>query len=141
MRVLWSWSGVAALTLGVIVWGLIFWCCIRYRKKDEDTLPRQTKYNLVIEITCFVIPLLVITGLFYRTVVVEDYVNKLSANPDVLIQVDAFKWNWQFEYHTYRDAAGTVQTAGYPGQHDPQNPSQPLLRLRRSARTTRSRCW
>ncbi len=25
MRVLWSWSGVAALALGVIVWGLIFW--------------------------------------------------------------------------------------------------------------------
>ena len=45
MRVLWSWSGVAALALGVVVWGLIFWCCIRYRKKD-DKLPRQTKYNL-----------------------------------------------------------------------------------------------
>ncbi len=25
--------------------------------------------------------------------------NKLSKNPDVLVQVDAFKWNWQFEYH------------------------------------------
>src|ERR1700742_3268713 len=42
MRVLWTWSGVAALVLGVIVWGLIFWCCIRYRKRD-DVLPRQTK--------------------------------------------------------------------------------------------------
>ena len=98
MRVLWSWSGVAALALGVIVWGLIFWACIRYRKRD-DQLPRQTKYNLVIEVVCVIVPFLVILVLFWRTVVVEDYVNKLSKNPDVLIQVDAFKWNWQFEYH------------------------------------------
>ncbi|MFN2517471.1 MAG: cytochrome C oxidase subunit II, partial [Jatrophihabitantaceae bacterium] len=45
MRVLWTWSGVAALIVGVGVWGLIFWCCIRYRKKTDD-VPRQTKYNL-----------------------------------------------------------------------------------------------
>jgi cytochrome c oxidase subunit II len=125
MRVLWSWAGVAALVLGVIMWGLMFWCCLRYRAKDEDTIPRQFKYNLGIEITCFVIPLLVITGLFYRTVVVEDNVNALSAHPDVLVKVVGFKWNWQFEYMTYRDAAGTVQTAGYPGQRDPRDSSQP----------------
>ena len=100
MRVLWSWSGVAALALGVIVWGLIFWACIRYRKrKGDDTLPRQTKYNLWIEIVCVAVPFVVILVLFWRTAVVENYVNKLSKDPDVLVQVDAFKWNWQFEYH------------------------------------------
>ena len=116
MRVLWSWSGVAALALGVIVWGLIFWACIRYRKRD-DRLPRQTKYNLVIEVICVTIPFLVILVLFWRTVVVEDYVNKLSKNPDVLVQVDAFKWNWQFEYHDYHGkqtvyTGSTDQTTG-----------------------------
>jgi cytochrome c oxidase subunit 2 len=111
MRVLWSWSGVAALALGVIVWGLIFWCCIRYRKRD-DRIPRQTKYNLIIELVCVTVPFLVIIGLFWRTVVVEDDVNHLSKNPDVLVQVDAFKWNWQFEYHSVKNSAGqTVQTA------------------------------
>jgi cytochrome c oxidase subunit 2 len=118
MRVLWSWSGVAALALGVVVWGLIFWCCIRYRKRG-DALPRQTKYNLVIEIICVTVPFVVIVGLFWRTVVVEDYVNTLSKDPDVLVQVDAFKWNWQFEYHSAKDvtgpttyASGTDQTTG-----------------------------
>jgi cytochrome c oxidase subunit 2 len=116
MRVLWSWSGVAALALGVIVWGLIFWACIRYRKRD-DRLPRQTKYNLFIEVICVTIPFLVILVLFWRTVVVEDYVNKLSKNPDVLVQVDAFKWNWQFEYHDYHGkqtvyTGNTDQTTG-----------------------------
>ncbi len=112
MRVLWSWAGVAALALGVIVWGLIFWACIRYRKKD-DRLPRQTKYNLVVEVICVIVPFVVILVLFWRTVVVEDDVNKLSKNPDVLIQVDAFKWNWQFEYHDYHG-----QETAYTGQND-----------------------
>jgi cytochrome c oxidase subunit 2 len=116
MRVLWTWSGVTALALGIIVWGLIFWCCLRYRKKAEDQIPRQTKYNLLVEVVCFTFPFVVIAGLFWRTVVVENYVNKLSANPDVRVQVDAFKWNWQFEYHSYRDGNGQVHQTVYPGQ-------------------------
>jgi cytochrome c oxidase subunit 2 len=118
MRVLWTWSGVTALALGVVVWGLIFWCCIRYRKRSDDQIPRQTKYNLVIEVVCFTFPFIVIAGLFWRTVVVENYVNKLTANPDVRVQVDAFKWGWQFEYHQYTDLNGTVHKTVYPGQKD-----------------------
>ena len=120
MRTLWSWAGVAALVLGVIVWGLIFWSILRYRrrKNSSDELPRQTKYNLVVEVVCVTVPLLVIIGLFWRTVVVENYVNKLSKNPDVLVQVDAFKWNWQFEYHTMKNASGQTVTTAYPGQTD-----------------------
>jgi cytochrome c oxidase subunit 2 len=97
MRTLWTWSSVAALIVGVIVWGLIFWCCIVYRRKN-DLLPRQMKYHLPIEIAYSIAPFLVIAGLFYFTAVTENYVDKLSPNPDTTIQVDAFKWNWQFEY-------------------------------------------
>ncbi|HEY4572104.1 MAG TPA: cytochrome c oxidase subunit II [Kribbella sp.] len=117
IRVLWTWAGVTALALGAIVWGLIFWCLIRYHKRTDD-LPRQTKYNFTVEAVCFTFPFLVIAGLFYRTVVVEDSVNHLSANPDVRIQVDAFKWNWQFEYHQYTDQNGGVHQTVYPGQRD-----------------------
>ncbi len=117
MRVLWTWTGVTALALGVVVWGLIFWACLRYRKKSDE-LPRQTKYNFAVEIVCFTFPFIVIAGLFYRTVVVEDYVNKLTKNPDVIVQVDAFKWNWQFEYLSYLAADGTRRNTVYPGQQD-----------------------
>jgi cytochrome c oxidase subunit 2 len=126
MRVLWTWSSVAALVVGVGVWGLIFWCCIRYRKRDDD-LPRQMKYNLTLEITYSVIPFLIIAGLFYRTVVVEDNVNRLSANPDVIVQVDAFKWNWQFQYQSYKNGSGASVQPVYPGQQavaDPQGNDQ-----------------
>ena len=98
MRVLWTWAGVAALALGVIVWGLIFWAASATASSDDE-LPRQTKYNLPSRSSASIVPFLVIAGLFYRTVVVEDDVNKLSQEPRRQVQVDAFKWNWQFEYH------------------------------------------
>ncbi len=129
MRVLWTWAGVTALALGVIVWGLIFWAFIRYRRRGRpnDWIPRQTKYNFLIEIVCVAFPFIVIAGLFYRTVVVEDYVNKLSANPDVVVQTDAFKWNWQFEYHTYRGPQGQQSSQGQTlAYSDPSNPSKQL---------------
>ncbi|HSY15079.1 MAG TPA: cytochrome c oxidase subunit II [Jatrophihabitantaceae bacterium] len=115
MRVLWTWSSVAALIVGVLVWGLIFVVCIRDRKKSDE-LPPQVKYNHVIEIAYTIVPFIIIAGLFYYTVVTENYVDKLTKNPDVNVQVDAFKWNWQFEYTNYR---GTAQDTKYTGTADP----------------------
>ncbi|MEP6852027.1 MAG: cytochrome c oxidase subunit II [bacterium] len=97
MRVLWTWSAVAALVVGVIVWSLIFYTLARYRKRDE-TLPRQIKENLLIEAIYTIIPFFIIGALFYYTVIVENYVNKRTKNPDVTVNVVAFKWNWQFAY-------------------------------------------
>jgi cytochrome c oxidase subunit 2 len=136
IRVLWTWSGVTALALGVVVWGLIFWCCIRYRKRNDD-LPRQTKYNFWVEAICFTFPFIVIAGLFYRTVVVEDAVNHLSKNPDVRVQVDAFKWNWQFEYHQYTDTTGVVHKTVYPGQTALSDPTGDTSAKQRNNATKR----
>ena len=106
MRVLWTWSSVAALIVGIMVWGLIFVVCIRDRKKkDQDDVPKQVKFNGPLELAYTIVPLLVVIGLFYFTVTTENYVDKLTKNPKsdphtVVVQVDAFKWNWQFEYLT-----------------------------------------
>jgi cytochrome c oxidase subunit II len=118
MRTLWTWSSVAALIVGVIVWGLIFWACARYRRKD-DVLPVQMKYHLPIEIAYSIAPFVIIAGLFYYTAVTENYVDKLSKNPDTLIQVDAFKWNWQFEYVDNNGAATKYAAQNATGVADP----------------------
>src|ERR1700712_5747922 len=65
MRVLWTWTSVAALVTGVLVWGLIFWCCIPYRKRDEHTIPKQLKFNLPLEIAYTIAPFIIIIGLFF----------------------------------------------------------------------------
>jgi cytochrome c oxidase subunit 2 len=94
---LWIGSVIAALVVGFFVWGLIFWCIIRYRKRGEE-LPPQTRYNMPMELLYTVLPFLVIAVLFYYTATIEADVNKIPRNPDVTIDVVAFKWNWQFEY-------------------------------------------
>ncbi|MBV1852555.1 aa3-type cytochrome oxidase subunit II [Catellatospora tritici] len=96
---LWIGSVVAALLVGVFVWGLIFWCIGMYRRgKVGSELPTQTRFNLPIEILYTVLPFLVISVLFYYTAVIQTDVNKVSSNPDVSVDVVAFKWNWQFNY-------------------------------------------
>jgi cytochrome c oxidase subunit 2 len=109
MRELWTWSGVVALAIGALVWGLIFWACGRYRRKN-DAMPRQTKYNLPLEIVYTIVPVFIVAGLFFFTVRVEDYVDVQKPNPDVTVKVVAFKWNWEFEYLR---ANGSDQN--YPG--------------------------
>ena len=109
---LWVGSVIAALAVGVFVWGLIFWCVIRYRKKSDE-LPVQTRYNLPMELLFTVTPFLIIAVLFYYTVVVQSNVTKLTENPERDITVTAFKWNWKFSYPEAKGADGKpVSTVG-----------------------------
>lgn len=112
MYSMWIWSVIAALVVGFFVWGLIFWCIVVYRKRaGGPELPTQTRFNLPIEVLYTVLPFLVIAVLFYYTAVIQTNVNKLSANPDVTVEVVAFKWNWQFNYKNGPDTQpGGAQT-------------------------------
>lgn len=110
----WIGSTIAALVVGVFVWGLIFWCIIRYRKRGEE-LPAQTRYNMPIELLYTITPFLIVSVLFYYTAIVQTNVDKRTPNPDVTVEVVAFKWNWEFRYLN-EDARGAngqpVSTVG-----------------------------
>jgi len=99
---LWIASVIAALVVGIFVWGLIFWCVIRYRKRGDE-LPVQTRFNMPMEVLYTVTPILIVAVLFYYTAIVQTDVDKLSKNPDQVVEVVAFKWQWQFNY---RDGMG-----------------------------------
>jgi cytochrome c oxidase subunit 2 len=99
---LWIGSVIAALAVGVFVWGLIFWCIIRYRKRGDE-LPAQTRFNMPMEFLYTISPILVVSVLFYYTAIVQTDVDRLRGNSDVTVEVVAFKWNWQFNY---RDGEG-----------------------------------
>lgn len=113
MHVLWAWAVVAALALGVLVWGMTLWVVIFHRKKSEE-IPRQTAYNLPLELVTSAAPLVAIAVLFYFTVVAQNYVLVKDRTPDVSINVTAFKWNWEFNYADTVDSVngGTVATVG-----------------------------
>src|SRR3954452_21261046 len=112
MRELWTGSVIAALIVGFLVWGLILYSVVRHRKRGDE-LPRQTAYNLPLEIAYTILPFLIIAALFFFTVVVQDKVQKRSDNPDETIAVRAFKWNWEFSYPDTKGPDGeAVSTVG-----------------------------
>ena len=114
MRNLWLGSVIAALIVGVVVWGLMFWTAAYHRKKPGQTeLPRQFGYNMPLELALTVVPFLIISVLFYFTVVVQNRVLEKESNPEVVIDVTAFQWNWKFGYQkiNFKDGSFTYDGA------------------------------
>nr|WP_182357586.1 cytochrome c oxidase subunit II [Tomitella gaofuii] len=124
MRELWTWSIVAAMTMGLIVWGLVFWTLLFHRKKkNSPDFPRQTQYNVPLELAYTAAPFVAIAVLFFFTVQTQNYVNENPSNPDVTVDVTALQWNWQFGYRQ-------AHTAGYNNPPDPsaEDPDRKLNR-------------
>jgi len=96
---LWTGSWLAALGVGVLVWGLIFWCVVAYRRtKDDVGLPEQLRYNVPIEILYTVVPLFMIAVLFFYTARDEAALLDTSNKPDVTVNVVGKQWSWDFNY-------------------------------------------
>ncbi len=112
-RELWVGAVIASLVVGVLVWGLIFWSTAFHRKKATDTeLPRQFGYNMPLELVLTVTPFLIISVLFYFTVVVQEKIMHLAKDPEVVVDVTAFQWNWKFGYQRVNFKDGTLTYDG-----------------------------
>lgn len=108
---LWQGSVMAALAVGAVVWALIFFVVIRYRRRrnDETPEPSQRQYNVPLEVAYTLLPLLIVAVLFYFTVETQTEVTKISTHPSVRVEVTAFQWGWRFHY---LDTNITVTTQG-----------------------------
>ncbi len=95
---LWKWSWVAALSTGVVVWGLIFYVTWRYRRRSDDDIPVQTRYNLPLEIFYTIAPIMMVVVLFVHTVKTQNAVLSEVDNPDVVVDVVGQQWSWTFNY-------------------------------------------
>ncbi|MGH9050222.1 MAG: aa3-type cytochrome oxidase subunit II [Acidimicrobiia bacterium] len=94
---LWQGSVIAALVVGVIVWGLILWAAIRYRRRNDE-IPTQRQYIVPLEIVYTALPVLIVAVLFVFAYQTQREVNAVSSDPDLVIEVDGFQWQWQFHY-------------------------------------------
>ncbi|SNQ51217.1 putative cytochrome c oxidase subunit 2 [Frankia canadensis] len=115
---LWQGSAIAALVVGVIVWGMILYAVVAFRRRS-DVLPRQVRYNLPVEILYTVVPVVVVASMFFYTARDESEVTKLSAHPDVTVDVIGFRWNWQFKYidpGTGQTGPNQIEVTGRPGE-------------------------
>ncbi len=145
---LWQGSWAAALATGVLVWGLIVWSIIFHRRsRTKVEVPPQTRYNMPIEALYTVVPLIIVSVLFYFTARDESKLLKLDDKPAHTINVVGFQWSWGFNYienvkgsnkdnaRTAKELdaipdrfrkdfpanAGGVYQVGTPGERNPQN--------------------
>ena len=109
---LWLGSVIAALVIGVMVWALMFWTAAFHRKKKgDDELPRQFGYNMPLELVLTVIPFLIVSVLFYFTVMTQNKFTDMK-KPEVVVDVTAFQWNWKFGYQKVNFADGSFDYDG-----------------------------
>ncbi|MEZ5185829.1 MAG: cytochrome c oxidase subunit II [Candidatus Nanopelagicales bacterium] len=95
---LWTGSWIALLGVGFLVWGLIIWSIIVYRRRHGDGMPDQVRYNLPLEIMYTIIPLIMIGGLLFFTVRDQVELTKVENNQDLTVGVVGFRWSWTFNY-------------------------------------------
>lgn len=96
---LWQGSWAAALATGVLVWGLILWSAFFHRRsRTKVEVPPQTRYNMPIEALYTVVPIIIISVLFYFTARDETKLLSLDKKPDVTVNVVGFQWSWGFNY-------------------------------------------
>jgi cytochrome c oxidase subunit 2 len=120
---LFLYLGLAVLAFVVV---LVLYVIVRYRRRD-DQLPRQKHYNIPLEVTYTAIPLVVVLALFAVTFVTVNAVEDTSdQEPDLVVDVTAFQWQWSFDYP---DAGVTV--VGGPGDDVPELvlPAQSTVRF------------
>lgn len=98
MKDLWIGSWIAAGITGVFVWGLIAWVVVRYRRRSEDELPPQVRYNLPIEVLYTIAPVIVVAVLFFFTIEKQNKILEEVDNPDHQVLVTAQQWSWTFSY-------------------------------------------
>ncbi len=94
---LWRGTHWAAAAVGALIWLLVVFCVLHYRRRNDD-LPSQGHENIPVEVFYTVTPLIVVAVLFVFTVLTQQRVVALSADPDVVVDVTGFQWSWQFDY-------------------------------------------
>jgi cytochrome c oxidase subunit II len=135
MHSLWMGSWLAAMLVGVLVWGLIGYACVKFYRRRDDEIPIQTRYNLPIEILYTVAPVVIVLVFFFYTVTAQNDVlapASASGKPDHTVVVVGQQWSWTFNYSKdpALDGSTTVHeggtTADFPTLYLPVNKSVTL---------------
>lgn len=117
---LWQNAWIVALITGVIVWALIFWAVFYYRRRADDEIPVQTRYNLPIEIFYTLAPVMMVIVFFFFTIKAQDAsLHDFDAkNPaDMTVTVVGQQWSWTFNYNLTRNPDFKQGASGQPAAY------------------------
>jgi cytochrome c oxidase subunit 2 len=122
---LWSWAWIAAGVVGVFTLILILWPAVFHRAHaSKGEFPKQTQYNIPVEVLYTVIPFAIVAVLFYFTAIKENKITDKTTPVKHEISVEGIQWSWQFGYPEAGDKAlVTGTTANPPTLYLPQGES------------------
>ena len=122
---LWRGAWLAAAVVGIFTAVLILWPVLRHRRKEGDPqYPKQTQYNIPIEIVYTVIPFIIVAVLFYFTAVKENEIVDKTSPVKHEITVEGIQWSWQFGYpEAGKEAVVTGTPENPPTLYLPQGES------------------
>jgi cytochrome c oxidase subunit 2 len=115
---LWLGAWIAVLAIFLLVFGLIIYSMIRYRRRSDDEIPAQIRYNLPIEALYTFAPVIIVAVFFFHTVTSQNNVLERVDNPDHSIDVVGSKWQWAFNYLD-EDATAGEDVFDYGTPEDP----------------------
>jgi len=115
---LWLGAWIAVLVIFLLVFGLIVYSMIRYRRRSDDEIPAQIRYNLPIEALYTFAPVIIVAVFFFHTVTSQNNVLERVDNPDHSIDVVGSKWQWAFNYLD-EDATSGEDVFDYGTPEDP----------------------
>jgi cytochrome c oxidase subunit 2 len=107
----------AAIAVAAVVYSLILWSVVRYRRRrdDDGTLPPQFRFNVPVEVLYTLIPIGIVVWLFIETYSVERPIDRIDSDPAVVVEVTAFQWQWRFQYPDEG-----IDIVGSPGLPEPR---------------------
>jgi cytochrome c oxidase subunit 2 len=118
---LWQTFFVAAIAVAALVYGLIAWSLVRYRRRrsdDPQALGAPFRERRGLEAVYIAIPLVLVGALFALAFRAGQRVDRLDPDPGVRVHVEAFAWGWRF---AYPDLGVTIVSApSGPGVDGPE---------------------
>ena len=111
---LWQGAWIAGGVVGVITLILLLWPAVFHRgKKDGPEFPKQTQYNIPIEVAYTIIPFIIVAVLFYFTATKQSVITENTTTYAHEITVKGIQWSWQFGYP---EAGPKAIVTGTPAQ-------------------------
>ncbi|MGZ8579179.1 MAG: cytochrome c oxidase subunit II [Actinomycetota bacterium] len=98
---LWQTFLLFAIPIAALVYGLIAWSLIRYRRREDDdpeAQGEQFREHRGLEIVYTAVPIVIVVVLFTLAVRTGNTVDAVADDPDLRVEVEAYAWGWRFVY-------------------------------------------
>lgn len=95
---LWQGTWLALWIIGAITWALMLGAAWFYRRRRDDEVPKQTRYNVPIEVLYTVTPMIVIAVFAVFTIRDSEIITEVKNDQAQTINVVGYQWNWAFNY-------------------------------------------